>query len=120
MLLNGKKTWSFETISRDHYYEVSKIKYQVPPCGAYNINFQQVDREYNPLQWKTTKTEPIMVKEKVEPDMRLIELPKDNRGFLDFKRQNFKIDITKMQGTTPHEKRFESFNYFPSVSTKST
>ena len=50
--------------------------------------------------------------------MRLIEVQKDNKGFIDFKRQNYKIDITKIQPTTPHDKRFESFNYFPNVYSK--
>jgi hypothetical protein len=59
------------------------------------------------------------VKEKVEPDMRLIEMQKDSRGFLDFKRQIFKPDITTILGTTPHDKRFEAFKYFPEVYSKS-
>lgn len=77
-----------------------------------------MDRVYKPLNWKFDSNFSKVVKEKVEPDMRLIEVQKDNKGFIDFKRQNYKIDITKIQPTTPHDKRFESFNYFPNVYSK--
>ena len=50
--------------------------------------------------------------------MRLIEMPKDCKGFIDYERKNYKIDMSKLQSTTPHEKRFESFNYFPNVYSK--
>jgi hypothetical protein len=59
-----------------------------------------------------------VVKEKVEPDMRLIEYPKDCRGFLDLKRCKQREEFYKMQGTVPHEKRFETFDYFPHASSK--
>ena len=78
-----------------------------------------MDRVFKPISWKTSKNDPKIIKEKVEPDMRLIELKKDSKGFLDFRRQNERCDITKLQSTTPHDKRFEAFNYFPDVSTKS-
>jgi hypothetical protein len=54
------------------------MKSNIPPCGAYNINYKLVDKKFNPLQWKNAKNEPKIVKEKVEPDLRLIELPKDS------------------------------------------
>ena len=50
--------------------------------------------------------------------MRLIELPKESKGFLDIKRSMSRGEFYKMLGTEPHEKRFEAFNYFPSPSTK--
>lgn len=46
-------------------------------------------------------------------------MPKEKRGFLDFKRKNGRPDFSKMQGTTPHDKRFEPFNYYPRVYSKS-
>ena len=74
-------------MSRDQYYNVKSIKYPVPPCGAYNINYKPVDKVYKPLQWNTPKNEPRRVKEKVEPDPRLIEIPNtDHNVYLDFKR----------------------------------
>ena len=51
--------------------------------------------------------------------MRLIELPKDTNGFLDFDRFKQREDFYKTAGMTLNEKRFEPFNYFPKVSTKS-
>lgn len=45
---------------------------------------------------QTIKTEPKIVKEKVEPDMRLIEPPKETKGVYDFSRDTGKMDITKM------------------------
>jgi hypothetical protein len=69
-----------------------------------------VDRKYKPLSWLHTKNEPKIVKEKVEPDMRLIELPKESRGFLDFNRFKERDDFYKTQMTIPHDKRFEPFN----------
>jgi hypothetical protein len=48
------------------------------------------------VEWNTQKTEPKVVKEKVEPDMRLIELPKDSKGFLDFRRFRKREDFFKL------------------------
>jgi hypothetical protein len=42
--------------------------------------------------------------------MRLIELPKESRGFLDFNRFKERDDFYKTQMTIPHDKRFEPFN----------
>ena len=50
--------------------------------------------------------------------MRLIELKKEDRGFLDFDRFKERDDFYKTQLARPHDKRFEPFNYFPNVSTK--
>jgi hypothetical protein len=54
----------------------------------------------------------------VEPDMRLIELKKDDNGFLDFKRFTQRNEFFRAQASNLNEKRFESFNYFTPVSTK--
>jgi hypothetical protein len=75
--LTNKKS-QYDTISREEYYTVHKIKYPVPPCGAYNINYEQVDRVFKPIKWDHSKNETRVIKEKVEPDMRLIELKKDS------------------------------------------
>lgn len=45
-------------------------------------------------------------------------MPKDSKGYMDYKRLKSRDDFYKMQGTEPHDRRFELFNYFPSVSTK--
>ena len=50
--------------------------------------------------------------------MRLIELQKDKNGFLDYKRKNARLDFTKMQASHPHDKRFEPYNYFPGIYSK--
>jgi hypothetical protein len=97
---------------------VHKIKYPVPPCGAYNINYEQVDRVFKPMKWEHNRTETRVIKEKVEPDMRLIPLKKDSKGFLDYKRKNERPPITALQATHPHDMRFEPFNYFPRVYSK--
>eukprot|EP00347_Sterkiella_histriomuscorum_P015307 403357518 len=115
---NGKNSWSFNTISREHYFTVHKIKYPIPPCGAYNINYEQVDRRFKPMQWTHQENRTRVVKEIVEPDMRLIELQKDQNGFLDYKRKNARLDFTKMQASHPHDKRFEPYNYFPGIYSK--
>ena len=61
---------------------------------------------------------PKIVKEKVEPDMRLIPLEKEHKGFLDFDRFRERADFFKMQGTIPHDQRFVSYDYFPRVYSK--
>ncbi len=114
----GKESWAFGTISRDHFYKVKKPKLPNPPCGAYNINYKQVDRKFKPLSWLQNKNESKVIKEKVEPDMRLIELKKDDNGFLDFKRFTQRNEFFRAQASNLNEKRFESFNYFTPVSTK--
>jgi hypothetical protein len=70
------------------------------------------------MNWTYKENASKIIKEKVEPDMRLIELAKDSTGFMDFRRQNPKLSIVEMQSTTPHEKRFEEFDYVPEISTK--
>lgn len=114
----NKNSWSFNTISREHHFQVKKIKYPVPPCGAYNINYEQVDRVFKPMSWTHQENRTRVIKEKVEPDMRLIELPKESKGFLDYKRKNPRIDFTKLQATHPHDKRFDPYNYFPGIYSK--
>lgn len=51
--------------------------------------------------------------------MRLIDVPKESKGYLDYKRKIARPDFFKLQGTVPHDKRFEPFNYFPGVYSKS-
>lgn len=50
--------------------------------------------------------------------MRLIEMEKEKRGFLDFDRFKERTDFFKMQGTIPHDQRFVTFDYFPKVYSK--
>lgn len=104
---------TFSSISREKYYETKKIKFRVPPCGAYNINHLAVERVYKPLNWNTQKNESKVHKVKVEPPLRLIEFPKESRSILHFDRYSQKMDITKMQDVNPHEKQFEPFNHTP-------
>jgi hypothetical protein len=75
---------------------VKKEKNPMPPCGAYNINWKPVDRKFKPLSWTNPVNRPKIVKEKVEPDMRLIELEKEKRGFIDFDRFKDRSDFYKM------------------------
>ncbi len=70
------------------------------------------------MQWTHQENRTRVEKEKVEPDMRLIEMPKESKGFLDYKRKIARPEFFKLQGTVPHDKRFEPFNYFPGVYTK--
>jgi hypothetical protein len=47
------------------------------------------------MSWTNQKNEPKIVKEEVTPDMRLIELKKDNIGFMDFERFQQRSDFYK-------------------------
>lgn len=73
---------------------------------------------FKPMSWTHQENRTRVIKEKVEPDMRLIELPKESKGFLDYKRKNPRIDFTKLQATHPHDKRFDPYNYFPGIYSK--
>ncbi len=91
----------------------------MPPCGSYNLNYDSVHRKYRPLAWTHQENRSKIIKEKVEPALRLIEMPRESKGFLDYKRKIARPDFFKLQGTTPHDKRFEPFDYFPKTSSKS-
>lgn len=114
----GKQMAIFASISREKYYDVKKIKFRVPPCGAYNINHLAVERIYRPLNWNTPKNHSKVNKIIVEPPMRLIELPNDSKSIMNFGKYSQKMDIKKMQSVNPHEKQFEPFNYEPDIFTK--
>jgi hypothetical protein len=113
-----QKSFAFGAVSRNKFYELKKAKYPVPSCGAYNVNYASIERKYSPINWTQKKNEPKVIKEKVEPPLRLIELQKESHSIMDFSKMNPKLTMPEMQATSPNEKRFEKFNYTPSVSSK--
>ena len=45
-------------------------------------------------------------------------MPKESKGYLDYNRIRPREDFFKLNGTVPHDSRFEIFNYFPKVASK--
>ena len=87
----------------------------MPPCGSYNVNYKSMERNFRSLNWTHTETKAKLRKTKVEPPLRLIEMPRDSKGFLDFQRQKARKSIV---GIPPHDERFENYGNIPSISTK--
>ena len=48
---------------------MKKLKQPNPPCGAYSLNYKQVDRKPKPVAWAFRKNKSKVVKEIVEPEM---------------------------------------------------
>ncbi|CAI2375150.1 unnamed protein product [Moneuplotes crassus] len=119
--LRGKQS-SFRAISRGTYYKINSVKDLPPPCGYYNINYELVDKSIptkNLQRYQQRKTQFLIKKDNLDIDYPDIKRLDKQKGYIDFKKISPRGAFETLQANTPHEKQFDNFNYFPSISSKS-
>ncbi|CAI2375763.1 unnamed protein product [Moneuplotes crassus] len=113
---------SFRTISRGTYYRINSVRDLPPPCGYYNINYELVDKKVptKNLKLYAERKNQFILKNKA--DINFIDTKRldKQKGYIDFKKISPRGPFEKLQEKgNPHEKRFNNFDHFPSISSKS-
>lgn len=116
----NEKSVSFRTISRGTYYRINSVRDPAPPCGYYNINYQLVDKNMptKVISPKRSKSKKKHLKQC--PPLRDIKIVDKLKGSYDFQKQLPRSFLGAKSNSiaTPHEKRFDTINFFPAISSK--